>query len=210
MYTRALPGIDELTASRPDVIVVDLALRAEREQLTGLQVVHSARCGTALRDVPIIVLVTQPAALDVTWPDLMDRGDIHRLEKPFDLFSFDRVVNTALGMREGGSAIARAAALHAVSAGVSDKTRNNENPRDDMDDARELLNLRAIEVSTCAALSQTSSTAAADDVRQRAQILLEQVRRRTGREAVRRETYAVQARLLRDSGSGTRSETVGG
>lgn len=97
-YTDALPGIEQLTASRPDLIVVDLRLDPEREELTGGQIVHSVRSGTSLRDVPIIVCT---AALDVlreTWPELMERGDIHQLEKPFDLPTFERVVQTALSL----------------------------------------------------------------------------------------------------------------
>ena len=95
-YTSALPGLKELIASAPDLIVIDFELHPHREQQTGLQVIHAARTGTTLRDVPIIVLSTDPRALDTAWSELRQRGDIHRLDKPFDLATFERVVNTAL------------------------------------------------------------------------------------------------------------------
>ena len=116
-FTDALPGIGELAASRPDLIVIDLALRAEREQLTGLQVVHAARSGVELRDIPIILLISEPIALDQVWPEVMQRGDVQRLTKPFDLIAFERVVNTALGRRQGGTENARDHGLHAVPDG---------------------------------------------------------------------------------------------
>lgn len=102
-YTDALPGIEQLVASRPDLVIVDVELDPEREELTGLQVVHSARSGTALRDVPIIICTTATERIAAALPDAMERGDVHRLEKPFDLSTFERVVQTALGSSHGAA-----------------------------------------------------------------------------------------------------------
>jgi CheY-like chemotaxis protein len=101
IFADALPGIEQLIASRPDLIIVDLALAPEREQLTGLQVIHSARSGEALRDTPIIVSTASPQALKDAWPALMERGDIQQLLKPFDIATFQRVLETALGATHG-------------------------------------------------------------------------------------------------------------
>lgn len=100
-HSDALPGIDALVASRPDLIIVDVELDPQREQLSGLQVVHSARSGTHLRDVPIIICTTATERIAAALPDVMERGDVHRLEKPFDLDTFERVVQTALGHGHG-------------------------------------------------------------------------------------------------------------
>jgi CheY-like chemotaxis protein len=100
-YTDAFPGIEQLVASRPDLIIVDVELHPEREQLSGLQVVHSARSGTALRDVPIIISTTATERIAAALPAVMERGDVHRLEKPFDLPTLRRVVHTALGLSHG-------------------------------------------------------------------------------------------------------------
>ena len=102
-YTDALPGIEQLVASRPDLVIVDVELEPEREQLTGLQVVHSARSGTLLQNVPIIICTTATERIATALPDVMNRGDIHRLEKPFDLATFERVVQSALGLNHGAT-----------------------------------------------------------------------------------------------------------
>lgn len=102
-YADALPGVEQLIASRPDLVILDVELDPEREELTGLQVVHSARSGTPLRDVPIIICTTATERMADALPDVMDRGDVHRLEKPFDLATFERVVQTALGVKHGAA-----------------------------------------------------------------------------------------------------------
>lgn len=96
-YPDALPGLEQLIASRPDLIIVNVELDPQREQLTGLQVVHSARSGTPLKDVPIIICMTATERIAAALSDVMARGDVHRLEKPFDLSTFERVVRAALG-----------------------------------------------------------------------------------------------------------------
>ena len=100
-YADALPGIDQLIASEPDLIIVDLSLNPHREQLSGAQVIHSARSSPALQDVPVIVCSATPDLLEVAWPDFMERGDIQQLLKPFNLETFERVVETALGLGHG-------------------------------------------------------------------------------------------------------------
>ena len=106
-YHDALPGIEDLIASRPDLIIVDLALAPEREQLSGGQVIHSARTSEALRDVPIVVVSTDTDAMRAAWPAFEARGDIHRLAKPFSLADFQRVLATALGRSQHGPVLAR-------------------------------------------------------------------------------------------------------
>lgn len=94
--TDALPGIERLVSSRPDLVILDVELDPQREQLTGLQVVHSARSGTMLKDVPFIVCTTATERIAAVLPDVMERGDVHRLEKPFDLGTLERVLQAAL------------------------------------------------------------------------------------------------------------------
>ena len=100
-FTDALPGIEQLIESDPDLVIVDLRLDPHREQLSGLQVIHSARSSPQLRDVPIIVCSAATDALADAWPELMERGDVQRLEKPFDLATLQRVVETSIGVRHG-------------------------------------------------------------------------------------------------------------
>ena len=112
-YSDSLPGIEELVASRPDVVIVDVELDPHREQLTGLQVVHSARSSSALRDVPFILTTTATERIAAFLSDTMQRGGIHRLEKPFDLETFERVMRTALGLDQGATDAPDSAMLRA-------------------------------------------------------------------------------------------------
>lgn len=100
-FADAMPGIEELISSRPELIIVDLRLAPEREQLSGAQVIHSARSSAELRDIPIIVCSAATDALHDAWPTLMQRGDVQQLQKPFDLDTLQRVVETALGIGHG-------------------------------------------------------------------------------------------------------------
>lgn len=106
VHSDALPGIGALIESRPDLIIVDAELDPEREELTGLQVVHSARSG-GLQDVPIILCTTATERIAAAFPEVMERGDVHRLEKPFDLPTFERVIQTALGLSRGSARAVR-------------------------------------------------------------------------------------------------------
>ena len=100
-FTDAMPGIEELIASKPDLVIVDLRLGGDQEQLSGSQIIHSARTSPELRDVPIVVASAATDLLTEKWPGLMQRGDVHKLEKPFDLDTFERVIQTALGLGHG-------------------------------------------------------------------------------------------------------------
>ena len=112
--SEAMPGIERIVASRPDLLIVDLLLDPHREELTGLQLVHAARSSSELRSVPIIVCSADPPGLEAAWPELMDRGDIHQLSKPFNLATFERVLATALGRPQPGNRGGEAGTLSAI------------------------------------------------------------------------------------------------
>lgn len=96
-FNKPVSRIEEIIRTHPDLILVDLRLDPHREQLTGLQTIHAARTSMPLRQVPIIVCSADTTALAQAWPELMARGNIHQLEKPFDLVTFERVIAMALG-----------------------------------------------------------------------------------------------------------------
>lgn len=91
-HSSATADLHHLLSSRPDLIIVQLALDPHREQLSGLQTIHAARSTAELRDVPIIVCSADITGLATAWPDFMDRGGIHQLELPFGLRDFEQVV----------------------------------------------------------------------------------------------------------------------
>lgn len=96
-FADALPALDELIASRPDLLVVDLVLDPVREQLSGVQIIHAARTSPELRDVPVVVCSADILGLRDAWGALMERGDIHQLQLPFELRTAYRVFDMALG-----------------------------------------------------------------------------------------------------------------
>ena len=110
-FAEATADLSTLLASHPELILVELRLDPHREELSGLQVIHAARSTDQLRDVPIIVCSVDLEGLAAAWPDFMTRGDIHRLESPFDLDTLEQVIAGALRLRSSdlsGSVIAHA------------------------------------------------------------------------------------------------------
>lgn len=96
-FDSATADLHQLLASRPDLVIVQLALDPQREELSGLQTIHAARSAPELVDVPIIVCSADIPGLAEAWPDFMDRGGIHQLELPFGLDALERVVGQAVG-----------------------------------------------------------------------------------------------------------------
>ena len=96
-YDSATADLHQLLASRPDLVIVQLALDPQREELSGLQTIHAARSAPELIDVPIIVCSSDIPGLAEAWPDFMDRGGIHQLELPFGLDALEQVVGEAVG-----------------------------------------------------------------------------------------------------------------
>lgn len=96
-FAAATADLRTLLASRPELVMVELALDPHREGLSGLQTIHAARSTDQLRDVPLIVCSADVQALAEAWPDFMERGDIQRLELPFDLATLEQVIGSARG-----------------------------------------------------------------------------------------------------------------
>ena len=101
-FAEATADLRALLGSRPELIIVELRLDPHRDELSGLQTIHAARSAQQLRDVPIIVCAADRRALADAWPDFMERGDIHRLEMPFDDGILMQVIAAALGERRSG------------------------------------------------------------------------------------------------------------
>ena len=53
--------------------------------------------------MPIIVCSADIQGLADAWPDFMERGDIHQLELPCDLATFEHIVAAALGDDQAAS-----------------------------------------------------------------------------------------------------------
>ena len=86
-------GIDQLAASDPDLIIVDLLLGGA----SGWEVVTLSRADERLAEVPIIVCSADVAALRERAQELQGIGNIHVLAKPFSIDEITSLVERLIG-----------------------------------------------------------------------------------------------------------------
>ena len=85
--------IAELSASEPDLIVVDLLLGGA----SGWEIVTLSRADARLADVPIIVCSADVAALRERSDELKHIGNVHVLPKPFGIDDLTGLVENLVG-----------------------------------------------------------------------------------------------------------------
>jgi DNA-binding response OmpR family regulator len=85
--------LDELAASRPDLIIVDLLLGGA----SGWEIVTLARADRRLSPVPIIVCSADVTALRERAEELDRIGNIHVLPKPFGIAEITGLVEERIG-----------------------------------------------------------------------------------------------------------------
>ena len=86
-------GIDELAASDPNLIIVDLLLGGA----SGWEVVTLSRAHQRLAEVPIIVCSADVAALRDRAEELESIGKVHVLAKPFGIDEITELVERLIG-----------------------------------------------------------------------------------------------------------------
>ena len=86
-------GIDQLAASDPNLIIVDLRLGGA----SGWEVVTLTRAHQRLADVPIIVCSADVAALRDRAEELESIGKVHVLAKPFGIDEITELVERLIG-----------------------------------------------------------------------------------------------------------------
>jgi CheY-like chemotaxis protein len=87
----------ELTAARPDLIVMDLLLG----QASGWELIALARADDALRDVPVIVCSADIAQLRERSTELSQIAGLHVLRKPFSVDELTELVEHVLSQPAG-------------------------------------------------------------------------------------------------------------
>ena len=85
--------IADLSASEPDLIVVDLLLGGA----SGWEIVTLSRADSRLADVPIIVCSADVAALRERSDELQRIGNVHVLPKPFGIDELTGLVENLVG-----------------------------------------------------------------------------------------------------------------
>ncbi len=86
-------GIEELAASDPHLIIVDLLLGGA----SGWEIVTLSRAHQTLADVPIIVCSADVAALRDRADELESIGKVHVLTKPFGIDEIAELVERLIG-----------------------------------------------------------------------------------------------------------------
>jgi DNA-binding response OmpR family regulator len=89
-------SIDQLAASRPDLVIVDLLLGGA----SGWEIVTLARADARLKGVPIIVCSADVNGLRQRATELERIGNVHLLPKPFGIEEMTALVEGLIGQAE--------------------------------------------------------------------------------------------------------------
>jgi DNA-binding response OmpR family regulator len=93
LFNGSQTTIADLSASEPDLIVVDLLLGGA----SGWEIVTLSRADSRLADVPIIVCSADVAALRERSDELQHIGNVHVLPKPFGIDELTGLVENLVG-----------------------------------------------------------------------------------------------------------------
>jgi two-component system alkaline phosphatase synthesis response regulator PhoP len=90
-------SMDELAASRPDLLIVDLLLGGA----SGWEIVALARADARLAGVPVLICSADVSALRERAEELERVGNVHVLRKPFGV---DELTDTVSGLLDRSTA----------------------------------------------------------------------------------------------------------
>ncbi|HUF07156.1 MAG TPA: response regulator [Candidatus Binatia bacterium] len=93
LFAEAATTVDELAASTPDLVIVDLLLGGA----SGWDTIVLSRADERLADVPIVVCSADVSALRDREADLERIGNIHVLPKPFGIDELTELVERIIG-----------------------------------------------------------------------------------------------------------------
>ena len=89
----AATAVDDLAASRPDLVIVDLLLAGA----SGWEIVALSRADERLMDVPIVICSADVASLRDRSDELERIGNVHMLVKPFGIDELTELVERLIG-----------------------------------------------------------------------------------------------------------------
>ncbi len=93
LFAEAATTVDQLAASTPDLVIVDLLLGGA----SGWDTIVLSRADERLADVPIVVCSADVSALRDREADLERIGNIHLLPKPFEIDELTELVERLIG-----------------------------------------------------------------------------------------------------------------
>ena len=96
--------VEQVAASRPDLLVVDLRLGSAAILDDGWALILAARAHPELANVPIIVCSGDVHFLRQRAEEIAALADVHALEKPFGVSDVEELVQRLLERREARTA----------------------------------------------------------------------------------------------------------
>jgi len=93
LFSEEATSVDELAASKPDLIIVDLLLGGA----SGWEIVALSRADERLAAIPIVVCSADVAGLRDRAAELQRIGNVHGLAKPFGIDELTELVERLVG-----------------------------------------------------------------------------------------------------------------
>ena len=94
-------SIEDLVASRPDLLIVDLRIEETPQQISGWELLVLARSHPMLVNAPVILCTADVWELKKRSADLERIAGVHVQVKPFDVDRMTSLVNQLIGTGEG-------------------------------------------------------------------------------------------------------------
>ncbi len=88
--------VDQLAATQPDLLIIDLRLDPEKSRLTGWDIIVLARADDRTGSVPIILCSADQIGTRDHGDELQALADVHILLKPFALAEMEDLVRRLL------------------------------------------------------------------------------------------------------------------
>jgi CheY-like chemotaxis protein len=89
-------SVEEVVATSPDLLVVDLRLENRPQEISGFELLVLARSHRDLLDVPVILCTADLFELKRRLPELRQIAGVHVLTKPFELDVINELVERLL------------------------------------------------------------------------------------------------------------------
>ena len=84
-YQAVATGFEQIIASEPELLVVDLRLEDKRQEVSGWELIILAKAHRDLQHVPIILCTADLWELEKRATDLEQIADVHVRTKPFEV-----------------------------------------------------------------------------------------------------------------------------
>lgn len=89
-------SLDEVVATRPDILIIDLRLEDERQAISGWELLALARAHPDLRSVPVILCTADISELEGRSAELEQIANVHVRPLPFAVHEMTALIDELL------------------------------------------------------------------------------------------------------------------